>query len=340
MRKIGACLAFAALAATTLSSTPSAAFGLNLGPIHLGLPFFGFRHRHHAPRHRLALHRPPRGAASPTGQIWALLPPSPRRVPSRSRCIPPRHIPGLLDAIFWPAETPQWPFSYDSLFRSAFAKTAQDNAGPGCQQPDRTTALVGRIGAEVRPTAAQQLLLQRLGQSLGMASGYMAKACAQALPPQPVARLTLIQSQLQLLTMAIDVVRPPLAQFEQSLDADQKKQFAAINPADSNPACGAAPIPTQWSVDEIDHSVQPDDAQRQALAGLKLTFASIANDLHAHCPTPLPATPLARLEALEARLDASWRAALAMQVALDQFESQLNNQQRTRLEAMNLAQAY
>jgi hypothetical protein len=29
-----------------------------------------------------------------------------------------------------------------------------------------------------------------------------------------------------------------------------------------------------------------------------------------------------------------------MQVALDQFETQLNNQQRTRLEAMNLAQAY
>ena len=133
---------------------------------------------------------------------------------------------------------------------------------------------------------------------------------------------------------------PPLAQFEQSLDANQKKQFAAIKPASGNPACGAAPIPTEWAVDEIDHSVQPDDAQRSALAGLKLTFASIAGDLHAHCPNPIPATPLARLEALEARLDASWRAALAMQVALDQFETQLNNQQRTRLEAMNLAQAY
>lgn len=340
MRKIGACLAVAALAATALSPTPSAAFGLNLGPIHLGLPFFGFRHRHHAPRHRLALHRPPRGAGiydrTNLGAPAAV--PAPTAEPVALH--PAAALPGLLDAIFWPAETPQWPFSYDALFRSAFAKTAQDNAGQACQHPDRTTALVGRIGVEVRPTAAQQPLLQKLGQSLGMASGYMAKACAQALPPQPVARLKLIQSQLQLLTMAIDVVRPPLAQFEQSLDANQKKQFAAIKPASGNPACGAAPIPTEWAVDEIDHSVQPDDAQRSALAGLKLTFASIAGDLHAHCPNPIPATPLARLEALEARLDASWRAALAMQVALDQFETQLNNQQRTRLEAMNLAQAY
>jgi len=142
------------------------------------------------------------------------------------------------------------------------------------------------------------------------------------------------------LTMAIDVVRPPLQQFEQSLDANQKKQFAGLSPAGRNPACDAAPIPTDWAVDEIDQSVQPDDPQRQALAGLKLTFASIANDLHAHCPNPLPATPLARLEATEARLDAGWRAALAMQVALGQFETQLNGQQRTRLEAMNLPQAY
>lgn len=333
MRKIGACFAIAAVAATTLSPTPSAAFGLNLGPIHLGLPFFGFRHRRHVPRRRLALHHPARGAG--IYDKANLNTPAPATSAEPAALHPAATLPGLLDAIFWPGESAQWPFSYDALFRSAFAKTTQGDVAV-CQQPDRTAALVGRIGAEVRPTAAQQPLLQKLGQALGMASGYMARACAQALPPQPVARLKSIQSQLQLLTLAIDVVRPPLQQFEQSLDANQKKQFAALNPADGNAACGAAPIPTEWTVDEIDHSVQPDEAQRQALAGLKLTFASIANDLHAHCPNPVPATPLARLEAIEARLDASWRAALAMQVALRQFESQLNGQQRTRLEAMNV----
>lgn len=338
MRKIGACFAIAALAATTLSPTPGAAFGLNLGPFHLGLPFFGFRHRRHVPHRRMALHHPARG-----GGIYDranLNTPVPATNPEPAALHPAATLPGLLDAVFWPGEAKQWPFNYDALFRSAFAKPAQGDAAAVCQQPQRTAALVGRIGAEVRPTAAQQPLLQKLGQALGMASGYMSKACAQTLPPQPVARLKSIQSQLQLLTMAIDLVRPPLQQFEQSLDADQKKQFSSLNPHDNKPACGEAPIPTGWAVDEIDHSVQPDDAQRQALAGLKLTFASIAVDLHAHCPNPVPTTPLARLEAMEARLDASWRAALAMQVALGQFESQLNGQQRTRLEAMNLPQAY
>jgi LTXXQ motif family protein len=338
MRKIGACFAIAALAATTLSPTPGAAFGLNLGPLHLGLPFFGLRHRRHVPRRRLALHHPARGASIyDRANVNA---PAPATSAEPAALHPAATLPGLLDAVFWPGEAAQWPFNYDALFRSAFVKTKQGDATPVCQQPDRTAALVGRIGAEVRPTAAQQPLLQKLGQALGMASGYMARACARALPPQPVARLKLIQSQLQLLTMAIDVVRPPLQQFEQSLDANQKKQFAALNSNNSKPECGAAPIPTAWAVDEINHSVQPDDAQRQALDGLKLTFASIANDLHAHCPNPVPGTPLARLEAMEARLDASWRAALAMQVALGQFESQLNGQQRTRLEAMNLPQAY
>ena len=340
MRRIGACFAIATLAAATLSPTPSAAFGFNLGPIHLGLPFFGFHHRRHMHRHHLALHRPARDAGIYDRANVSAPAATSARGAELTALHPTAALPGLLDAIFWPDQASQWPFDSDALFRSAFAKTAQDITAPACQQPDRTASLVGRIASEVRPTAAQQPLWQKLGQALGMASGYMAKACVQALPPQPVARLKLIQSQLQFLTMAIDVVRPPLAEFEQSLDADQKRQFAALNPTGNKPACGTQPIATDWTVDEIDHSVQPDDTQRQALAGLKLTFASIAADLHAHCPNPMPATPLARLEALEARLDASWRAALAMQVALGQFESQLNDQQRTRLEAMNLARAY
>ncbi len=338
MRRVGAYVAIAALAATTLSPTPSAAFGLNIGPFHLGLPFFGFRHRGHVPRHRMVRHRPTRGAG--IYDKANLNTPAPAASAEPAALHPAATLPGLLDAVFWPAQAAQWPFNYDSLFRSAFAKTVRGDAASVCQQPDRTAALVGRIGAEVRPTAAQRPLLQKLGRALGMASGYMSRACVQALPPEPVARLKSIQSQLQLLTMAIDVVRPPLQQFEQSLTANQKEQFSALNPADSKTACGAAPIPIEWAVDEIDQSVQPDDAQRQALAGLKLAFASIANDLHAHCPNPVPATPLARLEAIEARLDASWRAALAMQVALSQLESQLNGQQRTRLEAMNPPQAY
>lgn len=339
MRRIGACFAVAAIAVTALSPTPSVAFGLNLGPLHLGVPFIGVRHRRHVHRHRMALHRLPAHGVGVYDKA-NLSAPEPAQDTRRRPLYPTVALPGLFDAIFWPANSPQWPFDYDAVFRSAFAKPAQDEGALACRQPDRTAAIVGHIRAEVRPNAAQMPLLQKLGGALGMASGFMAKACPQTIPPQPVARLQLMQSQLQMLTMAIDVVRPPLQEFEQSLDANQKRQFAALGPAGNSlpSACGTAPLATDWSVDEIDQSVQPNDAQREALSGLKQTFASIALDLHAHCPNPLPATPLARLEATEARLDAVWRAALAMQVALGAFEKQLNDQQRTRLEAMNLTQ--
>jgi len=335
MRRIGAYFAIAALAATALSPTPSAAFGLNVGPFHLGLPFFGFRHRfgHHR---RIALHRSThtganiydrgslKGVSTPQNAEPALLYPS-------------IELPGIFDEVFWPDRAPQWPFGYDAIFRSAFVQSPLDEDPRACQQPNRTAEILGRITAEVRPTPAQKPLLQKLGQALGMASGYMAKACPKAIPAQPVARLALMQSQLQTLTMAIDLVRQPLQQFQQSLDARQKARFAAT--ATAAAVCGTAPAVTDWSVDQINQTVQPGDSQRSALSDLKQSFVSIAADLHAHCPNPLATTPLARLEAIEGRLDASWRAALSMQVALATFEGQLSEQQRGRFEAMNLAQA-
>ncbi len=332
MTRIGAYFIVAVLAVGALSPTPSAAFGLNFGPFHLGLPFFGFRHRFIHRRH-VALRRPSAsiydkespGNIAPAQNAEPLL------------LYPSVELPEIFDEVFWPDHAPQWPFGFDAIFRSAFVKSPFDETAQTCQQRDRTAEIVGRITKEVRPSPAQRPLLQKLVQALGMASGYMAKACPKTVPAQPVARLQLMQSQLQTLTMAIDLVRQPLQQFQQSLDVKQKERFAAASNVTAE--CSAAPAATDWSIDQIDQSVQADDSQRNALSDLKQSFASIAGDLHAHCPNPLPPTPLARLEAIEARLDASWRAALSMQVALAKFEGGLSGQQRDRFEAMNLAQA-
>jgi LTXXQ motif family protein len=336
MRTIGACFATVLLAATALSPTPSSAFGLNPGPLHL-LPFVGFHHRFVHNR-RTALHRPSRTGANVYDKASLPIGAAAQGAEPASH-YPAVALPAIFDEVFWPAHAPPWPFGYDAIFGSVFMKSPLDEA-QACRQPNGGTKIVDRIAAEIRPRPAQAPLLQKLGQALGMASGYLAKACPKTIPAQPVARLDLMQSQLQLLTMAIDLVRPALQQFEESLDAKQKTLFAAIPAAIGAAAeCGAAPTATDWSVDQIDQSVQPGDSQRQALSDLKQTFASIAGDLHAHCPDPLPATPLARLEAIEGRLDASWRAALSMKVALAEFESRLSDQQRSRLEAMNLAEA-
>lgn len=172
-----------------------------------------------------------------------------------------------------------------------------------------------------------------------MASAALVKACPPAVPNQPVARLQLMQAQVEALSMAVDLIRPPLQQFEQSLNVEQRARFAAVpSSSDSAIACGGA-TSTEWSIDQITQSVQPSDSQREALADLSKAFASAAHDLDAHCPKMLPPDPLARLGSIEARLDASWRAVLGMQVALASFERRLTNPQRMRFEAMNVAEA-
>jgi hypothetical protein len=338
MRKIGATFVVFLGAIVALIASPPAAFGLRIGPFHFGLPFFGASH-HFVHRHHIGLRHSEHEASVYDRAALGRTEPARRTEPGQSAepalLYPVIALPNLYDEVFWPDRSQPWPFGYDAIFRSAFAKSPLDEDPHACQQPDRTAEIIGRIRADVKPRPDQLPLMQKLGVALGTAGGYLARACPKAIPAQPVARLQLMQSQLQVLGMAIDLVRPPLQQFEDSLDAGQKARFDMAS-ATASP-CAAAPQATDWSVNEIDQAVLPGDNQNEALADLKQAFASAAADLHAHCPDPLPSTPLARLEAMESRLDASWRAALSMQVALAGFESRLNDQQRSRFEAMNLA---
>src|SRR5690242_8661245 len=47
MKKIGASLAVVTFAFLSFVAPPAAAFGLRIGPLHLGVPLFGHRHHHH-----------------------------------------------------------------------------------------------------------------------------------------------------------------------------------------------------------------------------------------------------------------------------------------------------
>src|SRR5262249_40579995 len=160
-------------------------------------------------------------------------------------------------------------------------------------------------------TADQSQLLQRLGGALGAASGYLAKSCSMEIPVQPVARLRLLESQLEELSMALDIVRQPLLGFEQSLDADQQSRLAGAAPQGSldrqiqsgNIAGGcASPIAIDWSINEIEQSVRPTTAQRDVFDDVRRSFDDAARDLETHCPATIPASALSRLDTIQARL--------------------------------------
>jgi hypothetical protein len=337
MRKVGAYALVGALA-VAFSPSPGLAYGLRLGPFQLGLPFIGHPggtgHRHRA---ALDSHIPSRNALYDKASLGGA---EPTQGANPALLYPNLALSSIYDDVFWPARSSQWAFGYDPIFRTAFVKSPQDQDAQACQQPGRASGVVGRIRAEVTPNAEQMPLLHKLGEALGMASGYLTKSCPPQIPAQPVARLELMQAQLQALTMALDIVRPPLQQFEQSLTVSQRARFAAAPSGSGASACEATPAATGWSIDEINQTVQTTDDQRDALTDLRKAFTDAAGDLQAHCPKSLPATPLARLEATEARFDASWRAVLAMQVALGKFESRLSDEQRSRFEATDVAAAH
>jgi hypothetical protein len=344
MRKIGTIVTVAALAAVAFSPSPSAAFGLRVGPFYFGIPYFGHRHRHSGTlRDEASLKTAPpaQGAASAPGPASQGLM-SPLLYPVLA-------LPAVYGEIFSPSSSPPWPFSYDAILQTAFAKTAPDQNAAACPQPNRQSAVAERIRAEIRPTGNQMQQMQKLGGAFGFASDYLAKACPSEIPQDPAARLQLMEWQIEKVAEALDFVRPPLQELEQSLNDTQRARFgvplstaASVRPDRANnmaPACAAAPTRVDASIEQISLAVQPTDAQRDAMDGLKQAFRNAANELDANCPLSSPRDPLARLGATEARLDATWRALVSIQTALADFETKLSAEQRVRFDATDFAAA-
>jgi hypothetical protein len=356
MRKLGAiCLRITALAAVVLSPLPAAAFGLHLGPFHVGLPFVG----HHYHRHRLYMRANPKEARRPN-DIGRANPKEARIRPNdigRSESgsskgttsallYPSIALSSIIENIFFPTYSSPWPFDYQAIFTTAFARAPRQDPSL-CQASFDPRAVIGRISNEVMLTADQSQLLQRLGGALGAASGYLAKLCSKEIPAQPVARLQLMESQLEVLSMAINIVRQPLLEFEQSLNADQQSRLAVASSQDYSldrqtqlgniaGGCGS-PSSIDWSINEINQSVQPTAALRDAFDDVRRSFDDAARDLETHCSPTIAATALNRLDTIQARLDSTWRATLSIQVALANFEAELNDAQKIRFDAMNFA---
>jgi hypothetical protein len=344
MRKISAILAIAALAAIAILPSPSVAFGLRIGPFYLGIPHFGYRHRHHALRDDASLRTAAPAPGAVASQPAASQGLAPQGLAPQGQMSPLLYpvlaLPAVYDEIFSPPSAS--PFSYDAILQTAFAKTDQ---GP-CPQPSRQSAVVERIRAEIRPSGNQLQQMQKLGGALGFAADYLAKACPSEIPQDPAARLQLMEWQVEKLAEALDFVRPPLQELEQSLNATQRARFGvplstAATRADRAstiaPACAAVPPRVDASIEQISLAVQPTDDQRDAMNGLKQAFRGAAGELDANCPLSLPPDPLARLEAIEARLDATWRALVSMQTALADFETKLSAEQRVRFDATDFA---
>ncbi len=247
--------------------------------------------------------------------------------------------PTIYDDIFAPSASSSWSFGYQNIFDQAFGKYPAQRSADLCPYRDNTAALVGRITQETSPDGKQQPLLQKLATALGQANGYLIKACPTEIPTQPVARLQLMVNQLDAIIMALEIVRPPLQAFEQSLSDQQRARFDGAGGALDGiaPACKTPAGSPKESLAQLERAVQPTAVQREALAKVEDAFDRAETDLDADCPGTVSRTALGRLEATEERLDAAWRAVQTIQVALADFQKTLNDEQNARLNSLQLA---
>ena len=324
MAMIGVRIAALGLALAVLCSSPQAgAFGLRLGQFLLGWRAH-HHHRHLVRRPTEALH----SEATPTDD-------SQNRAPSL--LYPILAWPSFADDIFRPTNYSLWPFSYQRIFDQAFAEYPAKRVADLCPRRIGKGDAALRIGREIALTPAQLALLQKLGTALAQANGYLIKSCLAEIPPLPVDRLQLMNSQIDAMTMALEIVRVPLQKFEQSLDDGQRARLSArVASEDVTPVCAKNPEPAYWPMPILKQALQTTAAQEAALNDLQSAFNRAASGLNAVCSDGMPRMPSARLQAIEARLDITWVAVQTIQVAVAKFQKQLSDQQRARFNALEL----
>jgi len=286
MAMIGVRIAGLGLVLTVLCPIPQASsFGIRLGPLLL----FGGRAHHHHHHYRYVVRRPTEAVRRPTEAVRrpteALRRPTeglhPKAGPSDdvaqnrapSLLYPILAWPSFADDVFRQTNYSPWSLSYQSIFDQAFAeypaKRVADLCPPRIGKSDATL----RIGREIAPTAAQQPLLQKLGTALAQANGYLINSCPAEIPPLPVERLQLMESQIDAMTMALEIVRIPLQKFEQSLDDRQRARLSArVASEDVTPVCAKNPEPANWPMPILKQALQPTAAQEAALNDLERAF--------------------------------------------------------------------
>jgi len=91
---------------------------------------------------------------------------------------------------------------------------------------------------------------------------------------------------------------------------------------------------TDWPIERIAQTVEPNDAQRAVLDELKAATAQALDILKAACPTALPSTPTGRIEAMHQRLDTMLQAVRTVRPVVEKFYQSLNDEQKARFNAL------
>jgi hypothetical protein len=138
-------------------------------------------------------------------------------------------------------------------------------------------------------------------------------SCSREAALTPTGRLQAMLDRLLASLNAVQMVRPPLMKFYDSLADEQKARFNAIGPKVGK--AGAAPTEpqgvacsaqksglTELPIERIEDVVRPTRSQQAGLDRLGRANDEAVALLQAACPDSIPQTPVGRLDAIEKRL--------------------------------------
>jgi LTXXQ motif family protein len=227
-----------------------------------------------------------------------------------------------------------------------------------CEQPGTgvTAWPIEQVVDAVRPSDEQRALLDDLKNAAKRAADAFRNACPTVVPMTPIGRLQAMIGRLLATLDALQIVRPALEKFYDSLSDEQKARFNAMGPdlgrqpaqttqtetqrqttaSQQTSACAnAKPGLVDLPIDRIDQVVQPTNDQEDALDRLSDATRKAVDALEAACPTSTPLTPVGRLEAMEQRVNAMLTAAKTIQPVLEAFYASLNNEQKARFNGLD-----
>ena len=204
----------------------------------------------------------------------------------------------------------------------------------------------------VAPTGEALMVLDELNDASSKASNVLSASCPSEPPLTPLARLDAVETRLEAMRKAIQIVRPPLASLYDSLSDEQRRRLDAIAAeenrhghataaADTSGAdtlaslCGSqAESFTKLPVQRIEEVVKPTGPQQTALDQLNQVSAKAADELRASCPAQTGETPTTRLDAMNNRLDAMVQAAKTLRPTLGAFYASLSDEQKAQFNSM------
>ncbi len=209
---------------------------------------------------------------------------------------------------------------------------------------------MSQIEQAVKPDKSQRAAFDQLDAASQQAEAILKGACPSEPPLTPVGRLDALDKRLAAMDQAVDTLQAPLASFSNALNDEQRKALDALG--GSQPT-GADPMQmsdiggcvdegqqfTDVPVQQIEQSVQPDARQKTALDQLKSAATDAAQKLRLSCPKGVPATPEARLEAMDQRLHDTITAVNEVRPALIGFYNSLSDEQKARFDTLPSEQA-